>query len=96
LFRDGFEYSKLTAGGFARLKQFQTDRSEGNLAVLAKAVERRNRFVEDLFHRQKNNRDELPLVFGGSLEHLLYGTHDHLAMPFRTLPKAASRAKASR
>jgi len=96
LFRDGFEYSKFTAEGFAQLKQFQADRSADKLAVLAQAVERRNRFVEDLFQRQKNNRDDLPPVFSDSLEHVLYGTHDHLAIPFRTLPQAAKPRKDAR
>jgi len=96
LFRDGFEYSKRTALGFARLKDFQESRTEENLAALRRAVDRRNRFVEELFERQKHNRDDLPEAFTGSLEQLLYGSRDQLAVPFRTLPKAASRAKATR
>lgn len=96
LFRDGFEYTKLTALGFARLKELQESRSEENLAALRRAVDRRNRFVEELFERQKGNRDDLPEALTGSLEQLLYGTHDHLAVPFRTLPRGASRTDAAR
>ncbi len=87
LFRDGFEYSKLTTLGFARLKQYQENRSEENHAALAAAVELRNRFVEELFERQKGNRDELPEAFSGPVEHLLYGASGQLAFPFQTLPK---------
>jgi hypothetical protein len=96
LFRDGFEYSKLTTLGFARLKEFEKNRSEENLATLRTAVDRRNRFVNELFERQKNNRDDLPEAFTGSLDHLLYGSNDQLSVPFRTLPKAATRTKAAR
>jgi len=95
LFRDGFEYSKLTTEGFARLKEFQQNRSEKSLTALHKAVDRRNRFVEDLFERQKHVRTALPEALSGSLEHLLYGTHGHLAMPFQRLPKAAGRMNGS-
>ncbi len=91
LFRDGFEYSKLTTLGFARLKQYQEDRSEEHLAALAAAVELRNRFVADLFERQKGNRDELPEVFSGSLESLLYGVRGQFSLPFQTLPKPPTR-----
>jgi len=95
LFRDGFEYSKLTAHGFARLKDYQENGSEQNLAALEESVERRNRFVEELFERQKSNRGDLPEVFTGSKEQLLYGSKNKLAVPFRFLPKAAGRPKGS-
>jgi hypothetical protein len=59
-------------------------------------VDRRNRLVEELFERQKGNRDDLPEAFTGSLDQLLYGSHDPLAVPFRMLPKGASRTQAAR
>jgi hypothetical protein len=89
LFRDGFEYSKLTARAFARLKDYQEKGSKENLAALKNAVERRNRFVAELFARQKGNQGDLPDVFTGTLEELLYGEVDQMAVPFRSLPKAA-------
>jgi hypothetical protein len=67
--------------------------SDENLAALAEAVALRNQFVEELFERRKDNRDDLPEVLSGSLENLLYGAHGHLAFPFQRLPKPAGRGK---
>jgi hypothetical protein len=93
LFQDGFEYSKLTARAFARLKDYRATSSEENLAALKDAVDRRNRFVVELFARQKANQGDLPEVFSGTLEQLLYGDGDQLAVPFRSVPKAGGKRK---
>ena len=87
LFRDGFEYSKLTARGFARLRDFREDASDENGRLLAGAVDRRAGFVEDLLKRQKAGRDELPDVFTATPEQLLHGSRNHLAIPFRSPAK---------
>jgi hypothetical protein len=84
-FRDGFEYTRLTAIGMTRWQDYQRRPSESSRAAVAQAVVQRNDFVRQLHEQQKRNGPDLPLAFKGRLRDLLYGDPERgamLARPF--------------
>ena len=79
-FRDGFEYTRLTAIGFTRWQAYQRKPSEDGRTALSQAVAKRNEFVRRLYARQKQGWPDLPLALEGRLRDLLYGDVERGAM----------------
>ena len=73
LFRDGFEYMRLTTLAFRRAEELADQEGADARAALDDILKRREAFVDELLARQMTSRGDLPPVFQASREQLLFG-----------------------
>ena len=67
-FQDGFLYSALTTQCFVQHQRYRKNPSTENLTSLKEALQLRERFIRQMFLRQKNNKQDLPPVFSVKME----------------------------
>jgi hypothetical protein len=90
-FRDGFEYVRLTWLAFRSAQECQRKRDDQTQAALEQVLRQREAFVRELVAREAENGADLPPVFRGTEEDLLWGPGGEYRAVFRAGAEAASR-----
>ena len=76
LFRDGYDYVRLTALAIRRAVEWREQKTEATRKALDAAVEQREGFIDAMLHRQALNGGDLPPVLDASRQAIVFGPRE--------------------